>query len=173
MLRSSSWHAQCVSGAPREATIGRPALCKDLMSASPLQWRSGAAARGRRLLPIAALAAALVLLLALVARYSHRAVQALAARVSSTLDRLPRDAAVQASASGLREVPSQNGVSVGTAQLRAGVAAALTGSAPLRTVAVPIHRPRPAIGISDLPRRYPAYIIINRAGFKLSFYEHL
>ena len=248
------------------------------MSASPLQWRSGAAARGRRLLPIAALAAALVLLLALVAylydhsrrdliaagvrvdgvyvgglregaalkkvrrelgvrldrpvtvhspgrswtlssreaklavdarnmvaqavsasregsivtrtvraifgghvnrdiplvaRYSHRAVQALAARVSSALDRSPRDAAVQPSASGLHEVPSQNGVSVGTAQLRARVAAALTGSAPQRTVAVPIHTPRPAIGISDLPRRYPAYIIINRTAFKLSFYEHL
>src|SRR5438270_13376103 len=71
MLRSSSWHAQCASGAPREATIGRPALCKDPMSASPLQWRSGAAARGR-LLPIAALGAAIVLLLALVAYlYDH------------------------------------------------------------------------------------------------------
>ena len=42
------------------------------MSASPLQWRSGAAARGRRLLPIASLAVALVLLLALVAYlYDH------------------------------------------------------------------------------------------------------
>src|SRR5437764_5794153 len=72
MLRSSSWHAECASGAPREATIGPPALCKDPMSASLLQWLSGAAARGRRLLPIAALAAVLVLLLALAAYlYDH------------------------------------------------------------------------------------------------------
>jgi lipoprotein-anchoring transpeptidase ErfK/SrfK len=248
------------------------------MSVSPLQWRSGAAARGRRLLPIAAIGAVLVLLLALaaylydharrdviaggvrvdgvnvgglheaaalkkvtrdlhlrlnrpvtvrssgrswtlssreaqlavdvrnmvaqavgvsregsivtrtvrgifgehvnrdiplVARYSHQAVQALAARVSSALDRPPRNAAVLPSATGLREVPGQNGISVGTAQLRARVAAALTGSSPHRTVSVPIHTPRPALSTAGLAARYPAYIIIDRADFRLRFYEHL
>jgi lipoprotein-anchoring transpeptidase ErfK/SrfK len=248
------------------------------MSASPLQWRSGAAARGRRLLPLAALGALLVLLLALaaylydhsrrdliaagvrvdgvnvgglreeaalrkvtrelgvrldrpvtvrssgrswtlgsreaelavdarnmvaqavsvsregslvtrtvrgifgghvnrdiplVARYSHQAVRALAARVSSELDRPPRDAAVQPSATGLREVSGQKGISVGTTQLRARIAATLTGSAPERTVAVPVHRPRPALSISGLAARYPAYIIIDRAAFRLRFYERL
>jgi lipoprotein-anchoring transpeptidase ErfK/SrfK len=38
---------------------------------------------------------------------------------------------------------------------------------------VPIHTVKPAVSISQLAARYPAYIIIDRAAFRLRFYQHL
>jgi lipoprotein-anchoring transpeptidase ErfK/SrfK len=109
----------------------------------------------------------------LVVSYSHQAVGALASRVRAAVDRPPRDATVVPSASGLREAPPQVGLTVESQQLRRRIAQALAGGGGGRTVAVPTHKLRPAVGISQLASRYPAYIIIDRAAFRLRFYQHL
>jgi len=41
------------------------------------------------------------------------------------------------------------------------------------TVAVLTHKVHPAVGVSQLASKYPAYIIIDRAAFRLRFYRHL
>ncbi len=109
----------------------------------------------------------------LVVSYSHTAVGALTARVRSAVDRPPRDASVQPSATGLTQVPARDGSKVDGARLGARIERALTGATPSRTVVVPSLRSKPSVGVSQLAARYPAYIIIDRAAFRLRFYRHL
>jgi lipoprotein-anchoring transpeptidase ErfK/SrfK len=105
--------------------------------------------------------------------YSHEAVRGLTARVREAVSRAPQDATVQASATGLHQVPGQDGIRVDSDRLGARINAALTGATPGRTLTVPIHTVKPAVGVSQLASRYPAYIIIDRAAFRLRFYQHL
>jgi lipoprotein-anchoring transpeptidase ErfK/SrfK len=105
--------------------------------------------------------------------YSHSAVRSLTARVREAMDRPPRDAAVQASATGLAKVPGQDGVRVESAALSSRIEQALTGAAPGRTAAVPVFATKPKVGVSQLAALYPAYIVIDRAAFRLRFYQHL
>jgi lipoprotein-anchoring transpeptidase ErfK/SrfK len=105
--------------------------------------------------------------------YSHAVVHALAVRVREAVNRPPRDAAVQPSAGGLAEAPGRDGLKVESAKLDAQIEQALTGAAPGRTVAVPVFATKPAVGVSQLAALYPAYIIIDRAAFRLRFYRHL
>ncbi|HWX75805.1 MAG TPA: L,D-transpeptidase/peptidoglycan binding protein [Solirubrobacteraceae bacterium] len=109
----------------------------------------------------------------LIVSYSHAAVRALTASVRASVNRPPRDATVRPSASGLTEVQAQDGLRVDSARLGSRVESALTGAAPSRTVGVPVYRTRPAVGVSQLASRYPAYIVIDRAAFRLRFYRHL
>src|SRR5205823_5068406 len=109
----------------------------------------------------------------LVVSYSHAAIGAVTARVRSSVDRPPRDAIVQPSATGLTELPGRDGLRVDGSRLRARIARALTGAAPSRTVSVPVLRRKPAVAIGQLAAKYPAYIIIDRADFRLRFYQHL
>ena len=109
----------------------------------------------------------------LVVTYSHQAVRRLAAQVRTSVDRPPRDATVQPDASGLSTIPSQVGLTVDSARLGARIESALTGVAASRTVGVPTHEVRPAVTTSQLAARYPAYIVVDRANFRLRFYEHL
>jgi lipoprotein-anchoring transpeptidase ErfK/SrfK len=105
--------------------------------------------------------------------YSHHAVGGLTAEVRDAVNRAPLDATVQPSATGLRKVPARDGIRVDSDSLGARINAALTGAAPSRTLEVPIHTVKPAVGVSQLVSRYPAYIIIDRADFRLRFYQHL
>jgi lipoprotein-anchoring transpeptidase ErfK/SrfK len=109
----------------------------------------------------------------LVVSYSHAAVRALTAQVRAAVDRPPRDATVAPSTAGLVEVPPRDGLKVNSDRLGGRIAHALTGAAPSRTVSVPFLRVKPALGISQLAAKYPAYIIIDRAAFRLRFYQHL
>jgi lipoprotein-anchoring transpeptidase ErfK/SrfK len=110
--------------------------------------------------------------LPLAVSYSHAAVRGFLARVRATLDRPAQDATVQPSTSGLATAPSRDGITVDSTQLGARVEAALV-SAASRTVSVPAHPLRPAVSTSQLAARYPAYIVIDRASFRLRFYDHL
>jgi lipoprotein-anchoring transpeptidase ErfK/SrfK len=109
----------------------------------------------------------------LVVGYSHGAVRALAVRVRSILYRAPRDATVQPNASGLGEVPGQNGRQVDYSQLGGRIDRALVGQTASRTVSVPVHLVHPAVTTAQLAARYPAYIVIDRNNFSLTFYAHL
>jgi len=109
----------------------------------------------------------------LVVSYSHQAVRGLTAKVRAAVTRAPRDATVQPSASGLNLVPGQDGRTVSYTQLGAAIDRALVGQTASRTVIVPTHYIKPAVSTFQLAARYPAYIVIDRASFRLRFYEHL
>jgi lipoprotein-anchoring transpeptidase ErfK/SrfK len=108
-----------------------------------------------------------------VVSYSHAVVRNLTARVRSAVNRPPRNASVQAGASGLTKVRSRDGLRIESRKLGAAVEQALGARGPSRTVVVPVRRVKPAVAISQLAARYPAYIIIDRAAFQLRFYQHL
>jgi lipoprotein-anchoring transpeptidase ErfK/SrfK len=105
--------------------------------------------------------------------YSHRAVRALASKVRAAVNRPPRDATVQPVASGLSAVPGQTGLAVDYSTLGARIDRSLLGAGPGRTVNVPVHKLQPAVTTAELAGKYPAYIVINRGGFTLRFYDHL
>jgi lipoprotein-anchoring transpeptidase ErfK/SrfK len=105
--------------------------------------------------------------------YSHNSTRALAAKVRAAVARAPVDASVAPGPSGLSLVPGQDGKTVSYSKLGASIDAALIGQAPNRTVIVPIHDIRPAVTTSQLAAHYPAYIVIDRASFRLRFYDHL
>jgi len=105
--------------------------------------------------------------------YSHHATRVLAGRVRAAVSRPPRDATVQPNASGLNLVPGEDGRSVSFTGLTAAIDRAVAGRAPNRTVIVPVHHVKPAVTTSQLAGRNPAYIVIDRATFKLRFYSHL
>jgi len=109
----------------------------------------------------------------LVTSYSHQAVRALAAKVVKDVDRPPRDATVQPSANGLNAVPGQVGLAVDYSSLGARIDRALVGAMGSRVVSVPTRKIQPAVTTAQLAARYPAYIVVDRAEFRLRFYEHL
>jgi lipoprotein-anchoring transpeptidase ErfK/SrfK len=109
----------------------------------------------------------------LVVSYSHQAVRGLTARVRAAVNRPPRDATVRANASGLVYVPSQDGLAVDSTRLGGRIDDALTGASVSGRVSVPVHTSRPVVTTSQLASKYPAYIVVDRASFRLHFYEHL
>jgi lipoprotein-anchoring transpeptidase ErfK/SrfK len=111
--------------------------------------------------------------IALVVDYSHAAVRGVTARVRAGVNRPARDATVAPNASALVAVPGQDGLTVDSNKLGALVEAALVGATPTRTVQVPTRKLQPAVSTAQLAAKYPAYIVVDRADFRLRFYEHL
>jgi len=109
----------------------------------------------------------------LVVSYSHGAVSSLTAKVRAAVNRAPRDATVQPSASGLNEIPAQDGLTVDSPRLGGRIERALTGPGSSRTILVPVHKVKPTVTTSQLAATYPAYIVVDRASFRLRFYDHL
>ena len=107
------------------------------------------------------------------ASFSHAAVRALTAEVRAAVNRPARDAAVLPSASGLAETPGQPGRIVDSAALGSRIEHALVGVSDSRAVTVPTRVVSPAVTLSELAQRYPAYIVVDREAFQLRFYERL
>lgn len=105
--------------------------------------------------------------------YSHAAVRSLTAKIRAAVNRPARDATVQPTASGLDTVPAKVGLTVQNERLGGRIVHALTGVSASRTVTVPTGAVRPKVTTAQLASRYPAYIVIDRATFRLMFYEHL
>lgn len=105
--------------------------------------------------------------------YSRARVGGFASQVSAAVDRAPRDASVQPSASGLGEVPGRDGLALNSTQLATRVGHALAAVQASRTLSAPVRQLAPAITTRDLAAKYPAYIVVDRAGFQLRFYQHL
>jgi lipoprotein-anchoring transpeptidase ErfK/SrfK len=105
--------------------------------------------------------------------YSHQAVRTLTAQVRAAVNVQPRDASVKPSASGLQEVASRPGMAVNSPLLGSRVEQALTGAVKSHTVMVPTKQVIPAVTTSQLAAKYPTYIVVDRSGFTLRFYEHL
>jgi lipoprotein-anchoring transpeptidase ErfK/SrfK len=109
----------------------------------------------------------------LVVSYSHHATRALAAKVRAAVNRPPRDASVQPNAGGLSLVAGQDGRTVSYKELGAAIDRAVVGQTATRMVMVPVHTVKPAVTTSQLAARYPSYIVIDRAAFRLRFYHNL
>jgi hypothetical protein len=89
-----------------------------------------------------------------------------------TLDRPARSARVVPSAERLRLVPSHDGVAVRAALLRAELRRALLDPT-VRRVVVPMRPVRPRLSTALLARRYPSYLLVDRAHYTLRLYRHL
>ncbi|MBA3808338.1 MAG: L,D-transpeptidase/peptidoglycan binding protein [Solirubrobacterales bacterium] len=109
----------------------------------------------------------------LVISYSHQAVRNLTAKVRAGVTRSSRDASVLPSATGLHMIAGRVGVSVDSTRLGARIDNALSGASPSRNVTVPTRKVEPKVTTAQLASKYPAYIVINRNDFRLSFYNHL
>jgi lipoprotein-anchoring transpeptidase ErfK/SrfK len=110
---------------------------------------------------------------ALVVSYSHSAVSGLTAKVRASVNRAPRDASVTPSAGGLTSVAGQNGLTVDSDRLGGRLTRALAATGRARTVVVPVRVVKPKVTTAELAADNPAYIVIDRSAFKLSFYDHL
>jgi lipoprotein-anchoring transpeptidase ErfK/SrfK len=93
--------------------------------------------------------------------------------VALVVDRPARSATVAASATTLHVVPEKTGVAVDRPALRAELAAALLRPAEARTLAVPTHTVEPHWTTATLPKRYPAFILVDRGAFTLRLYRGL
>ncbi len=105
--------------------------------------------------------------------YSPLAVRGLTAKIRTAIDQAPRDATVQASASGLTTVAGRSGVTVENTRLGARIEHALVSTTGSHAVSVPTRTVEPAVTTAQLAAKYPAYIIVDRGSFSLRFYDHL
>jgi lipoprotein-anchoring transpeptidase ErfK/SrfK len=109
----------------------------------------------------------------LVVSFSHDAVRAVTAKIRADVNRAPRDATVQPSAGGLTSVSSQVGLTVNSPKLGELIDRALVGQSPSRTVTVPTLVVHPKVTTSQLAAKYPSFIVVDRAAFRLHLYKHL
>ena len=106
-------------------------------------------------------------------RFSKSAVKKAAARVGKALDKDPVNATVTPQASGLEQRASKNGVKVAQASLRKQLSAALVKPEGVTSVRAHLSKVSPAVSSGDLAKKYPSYIIIDRAHFTLRMYRDL
>ena len=105
--------------------------------------------------------------------YSRSTVQRVVQEVQGRIDRPPANAVLVPSFDRLRVNAGHRGVAVATGLLRRQIAQTLVSRHARRVIEVPIHHPRPKVTAAVLRRRYPAFITIDRAAFRLRFYSHL
>ncbi len=105
--------------------------------------------------------------------YSKAAVTGFVAEIADAVNIEPDDATVEPSAGGLTQVSAKEGLAVERKRLTTRVAHALTARTATRSVSVPTLTRHPTVTTSDLATQYPAYIVVDRAKFRLYFYQHL
>jgi len=105
--------------------------------------------------------------------YSGRAVAHLVKKVSTAVDRDPRDATVTLNGAGLRDTPSEDGVQVKALKLRREIKAAITSPTAPRSFAAHARSLSPTVSTEDVLKKYGTVIIVNRSAFQLSLYKNL
>jgi lipoprotein-anchoring transpeptidase ErfK/SrfK len=93
--------------------------------------------------------------------------------VARVVDRPAKPAHVVATAARIRVVRERPGVAVQRQRLRAQLARALLDPGASRTLAVPTTTVVPRWTAATLPRRYPAFILVDRETFTLKLYRGL
>jgi lipoprotein-anchoring transpeptidase ErfK/SrfK len=104
--------------------------------------------------------------------YSHDAVNHFIEHINSKLSRDPVDASVDPSVGDLEPVAAKPGVKVDENALRTDVEAALQDPTS-RTVKADVEKVKPDITTATLAKKYPTYIVVDRANFTLSLYKNL
>jgi lipoprotein-anchoring transpeptidase ErfK/SrfK len=104
--------------------------------------------------------------------YSQNTLDDFIKGVQGNINRPPQDATVAASTTSLDPVPSQKGIEVRVDELRSGLEAAVQ-SPHSRTVKADVETVKPEVTTSELAEQYPHYIVIDRGGFQLRYFENL
>jgi L,D-transpeptidase catalytic domain/Putative peptidoglycan binding domain len=105
--------------------------------------------------------------------YSAVEVRRFVRRVKRTVDRPPRDAAVQFQTASLPAVPSETGLTMSYSRALRLVQGALSGIGSARTVRVDVRVREPKVTTDELARKYPEVVTIDRGGFTLRFFRRL
>jgi L,D-transpeptidase catalytic domain/Putative peptidoglycan binding domain len=105
--------------------------------------------------------------------YSRSAVEHTVRVLQHRIDRPPLDAVLVPSFDRLTIKGGHRGVAVAAGLLRREIATSLVAPQAWRLLAVPLRRPRPRVTVAVLRRRYPSFITIDRARFRLRLYRHL
>jgi lipoprotein-anchoring transpeptidase ErfK/SrfK len=104
--------------------------------------------------------------------YSERSVEGFVEGVAGNLDREPRNASVEPTASSLTPVDSKNGREVDQARLRKDIERALQDPDD-RKVGVEVDKVAPDVTTEELAAQYPTYLVVDRGSFQLHLYENL
>lgn len=104
--------------------------------------------------------------------YSQRSVGEFVDGLAAKLERDPVDASVEPNATTIEPVPSKNGRSVDTKRLLDDVEATLQEPDD-RRVSLEVEKVRPKVTTEELAAEYPAYLVVDRANFKIRFYRNL
>ena len=105
--------------------------------------------------------------------YNHRAINRLVKRISTQIDRAPRDATLNLEKGEVNPTPSATGLSVRAAKLRSQLRRSLLSVDGSRSVKVRTKMVEPKVTSKELAEKYPAVVIVSRGSFKLSLYHNL
>jgi len=105
--------------------------------------------------------------------YSHSRVEHAVKELRGRLDHPARNAVLVASFDRLRIVRGHGGVAVAAGLLRRQIAKTLVTRQARRELDVPLRSLRPRVSVAALRRRYPSFITIDRAAFRLRVYRRL
>jgi lipoprotein-anchoring transpeptidase ErfK/SrfK len=105
--------------------------------------------------------------------YSRVAVERFIDRIARRVERPARDASVNASARDLRVRAGRSGLALRRRVLRRGLDRALRQLGAARGLALPTESVRPRVTRARLAERYPYFITIDRARFRLHLYKRL
>ena len=105
--------------------------------------------------------------------YSRAVVERVVRRLQRRIDRPAKNAALVPGFKRLQVRKDRPGVAVAARLLRREIGATLTTSTAPRLLDVPIRHPRAPVTVAVLRRRYPSFITIDRAAFKLRLFSHL
>ena len=105
--------------------------------------------------------------------FSQDAVHQLVTRVENSVNRRPQDARIAYHASGITTIPSRSGLAVRAQALEDQIDRAVARAGMPRRFVVRTRKIHAKLTRSQLARRYPAIIIVDRSGFTLRLYKHL
>ena len=105
--------------------------------------------------------------------WSRRSLVRFVSEVAAKVDRPAQEATVTPGPGGLAIVPAQAGHVIRKPRLRQAIERGLQAPLGDRRVPVRLRRVEPTVTDDQLPERYPFFITVDRAGFKLRFYRDL
>jgi lipoprotein-anchoring transpeptidase ErfK/SrfK len=105
--------------------------------------------------------------------YSRPVIERVVETLQRRIWRPPADAIVAPSFNRLLVKRGHRGVAVAAGLLRREIEKTVVSRRARRLIDVPIRHPRPRVSVAALRRRYPSFITIDRAAFRLRVYTHL
>lgn len=105
--------------------------------------------------------------------YSKPGVRRFIRSVHKSFDQAPKDASVKYSARSIGEVDAEPGHSVRSAALAAAIVKRLENPTEPRRVRAPMKKTKAKVTKSELAKKYPTIVLVDRSGFKLRLYKKL
>jgi lipoprotein-anchoring transpeptidase ErfK/SrfK len=105
--------------------------------------------------------------------YSDAALVRLIDKVRKAVERKPRDATVQITATGVSSEPARRGLAVRASELHEQMRRAIVSPHAPRRFTVRTRKLQPKVGTEDLERKYGTVLIVQRKSFRLQLYKGL